>query len=106
MGKTIEVTQEVSNPTQAAVSETVNEVVVKLHQPIKNKQTEITQLTLRRPVAADFFGVSMLGVLQSEPEACLKVVARISFPPLTELQCRNLHFRDTWELVSRLNVFF
>jgi hypothetical protein len=105
MGKTTELAQEATNQTPA-VSEAENEIVVKLHQPIKNKQTEITQLTLRRPVAADFFGVSMLGVLQSEPEACLKVVARISFPPLTELQCRNLHFRDTWELVSRLNVFF
>jgi hypothetical protein len=106
MGKTIEVTQEASNPTQAVVSETVNEVVVKLHHPIKNKQTEITQLTLRRPVAADFFGVSMRDVLNIEPEACLKVVARISFPPLTELQCRNLHFRDTWEVSHQLSLFF
>lgn len=106
MGKTIEVTQEGLNPTPAAVSETVNEVVVKLHHPIKNKQTEITQLTLRRPVAADFFGVSMRDVLNIEPEACLKVVARISFPPLTELQCRNLHFRDTWEVSHQLSLFF
>lgn len=106
MGKTTELAQEVSNPTPAAVSETVNEVVVKLHHPIKNKQTEITQLTLRRPVAADFFGVSMRDVLNVEPEACLKVVARISFPPLTELQCRNLSFQDTWELTSKLHLFF
>ncbi|MCB2051370.1 MAG: phage tail assembly protein [Novosphingobium sp.] len=66
--------------TEQAVS--ANLVTVELGKPIKRGQQEITNIQLREPNAGEMRGLSMVDVAKLETDTIIKLIPRISIPPL------------------------
>lgn len=56
---------------------------IKLDQPIKRGEQEITEITLRKPTAGELRGVPLLQLMQIDVAALATVLPRITNPTLT-----------------------
>jgi len=79
---------------------------VKLGTPIARDDTEVAQLTLRKPKAGDLRGLSLQDVLQSDVTSLIRLVPRISDPALTELEVSELEADDVAEIGGTIFGFF
>ncbi|MEH6566920.1 MAG: phage tail assembly protein [Halopseudomonas sp.] len=71
-----------------------NTNVIELDAPIKRGTTEITEVTLRKPVSGELRGVSLMDLAQMDVLALRKVLPRISNPSLTDVEVGNLDPAD------------
>lgn len=71
-----------------------NTNILTLETPIKRGEVEITSITLRKPDAGALRGVSMRGLLDMQVDDIVKVLPRISEPPLIDAEANRLDPAD------------
>ncbi|QEY63375.1 phage tail assembly protein [Metapseudomonas lalkuanensis] len=68
--------------------------VVTLDQPIKRGDTEIQEITLRKPNAGELRGLHLADLLQLDVTALIKLLPRISTPTLNEYEATTMDPAD------------
>ncbi len=81
------------------------ENVVTLENPIKRGEQIIDQITLMKPTAGTLRGVSLAAVANSEVDALIKVLPRITAPMLTEQDVAALELPDLVALAGKVVGF-
>ena len=79
---------------------------VTLSEPIVRGETTIEKLTIRKPRSGELRGLTLQDVLSTEVSAILKLIPRISEPPLTVEEADNLASEDLAEIGGTLRGFF
>jgi len=91
----------------AAATEPKNRFqTVPLTSPIARGETQIETLTLRKPKAGELRNLNLQDILQTDVTAMLKLIPRISDPPLTEVEADNLEAEDLAEIGGVIRGFF
>ncbi|MBS7131941.1 phage tail assembly protein [Pantoea sp. UBA5035] len=67
-----------------------NENTVVLETPLKRGDTEIKQIDVIKPTAGSLRGVRLADLCQSDVDALLTVLPRITLPALTKSECNAL----------------
>ena len=70
------------------------ENVITLDNPVKRGEQVIEQVTLMKPNAGTLRGVSLAAVANSEVDALIKVLPRMTYPALTEPEVMRLEASD------------
>lgn len=78
----------------AAVSNNPNEETVALDTPIVRGEHSIDSLTLRKPMAGELRGVSLIELMQMDVQALRKVLPRITTPTLTDIEIGRMDPAD------------
>lgn len=81
-------------------------VTVELAEPIRRGTTEIATITLRKPRSGELRGLSMQDLLTSDVTAILKLIPRISSPPLIQDEADALDPEDLAEVAGAIRGFF
>jgi len=87
------------------MSDTTQDNVVVLDQPITRGETTIAQITLRKPNAGELRGVSLAELLQLDVAAIMRVTPRISIPSLTESEVRGMDPADLVDVGGKIASF-
>lgn len=82
-----------------------NPNVVTLDKPIKRAGQMIEQVTLIEPNAGTLRGVSLAAVAQSEVDALIKVLPRMTYPALTEQELSAMALPDMLTLAAKVIGF-
>ncbi|WP_278362676.1 phage tail assembly protein [Stutzerimonas kunmingensis] len=87
---------ETLEPTEAtaAVAENPNQKTVELDAPIIRGNQVIDSLTLRKPMAGELRGVSLMELSQMDVLALRTVLPRISSPTLTDVEIGRMDPAD------------
>ncbi len=67
---------------------------ITLDTPIKRGETEITEITLRKPSAGALRGLSTYLLVTSDVDSILKILPRITTPTLTADEAQRLDIAD------------
>ncbi|EGK2833199.1 tail protein E (GpE) [Escherichia coli] len=81
------------------------ENVITLDNPIKRGEQVIEQVTLMKPNAGTLRGVSLAAVANSEVDALIKVLPRMTAPMLTEQEVAALELPDLVALAGKVVGF-
>lgn len=80
---------------------------VTLSTPVKIDGKEVKEITLRKPATSELRGLSMVDILRMDVNAMIKLLPRITQPPLSEYQvAKEVEPEDFTELVSKTVLFF
>lgn len=79
--------------------------VIELDTPIKRGETEIKQVSLRKPAAGELRGANLADLLQMDVSALEKVIPRISDPILTTHEVQSLDPADLFQLGTTVSGF-
>ncbi|MFE4112698.1 phage tail assembly protein [Kosakonia sp. YIM B13611] len=82
-----------------------NENVITLENPIKRGEQVIGQITLMKPNAGTLRGVSLASVANSDVDALIKVLPRVTAPSLTEQEVAALELPDLVALAGKVIGF-
>jgi len=74
-----------------------NENTVVFETPLKRGESEIKQVELIKPTAGSLRGVRLADLCQSDVDALLTILPRITLPSLTKAECNAL---DPIDLIS------
>ncbi|EEX3304626.1 phage tail assembly protein [Escherichia coli] len=85
--------------------EKTNENIVTLNTPIKRGEQVITEITLLKPTAGTLRGVGLAAVANSDVDALIKVLPRMTIPPLTPQECAAMELPDMVELAGKVIGF-
>lgn len=85
---------------------TVQQRTVTLSQPVKIDGQAETRITLRKPKAGEMRGLMLVNVLQMEVGTLIRLLPRISTPPLAEDQIAEMDLVDITALGSGVVGFF
>ena len=91
---------------QAATSDTRLSEVITLSVPIQRGQQAIDKVQLRRPNAGALRGLSTIDLIQADAAAGLKILPRITVPPLTQVEVDDLEPCDFLQLQGTIRSFF
>lgn len=78
---------------------------IELSNPILIGKTEITKITIRKPLAGDLRGVKLLNFVDADIDSLAKVLPRISTPTLTEQDIYNMDLSDLTNIVVEMSGF-
>lgn len=78
---------------------------ITLDTPIKQGETEITTIVLRKPAAGELRGVTLTDLLQMDVAALTRVLPRISSPTLTEANVAAMDPADLTQCGSAVAGF-
>jgi hypothetical protein len=78
---------------------------VTLETPITRGETEIKEVTLRKPGSGELRGINLTDLLQMNVNALHKVLPRISSPSLTEADVAKLDPADLTDMASEVAGF-
>ena len=78
---------------------------IPLETPIQRGESQITEVTLRKPKAGELRGLNLTDLLQMDVAAVIKVLPRISDPTLTETEAASLDPADLTALASEVAGF-
>ncbi|MBV6695199.1 phage tail assembly protein [Serratia quinivorans] len=84
---------------------TDNPNVVQLDTPVKRGDTTITTVTLIKPNAGTLRGVGLASLANSEVDALIKVLPRMTYPALTESEVTALDLPDLVALAGKVIGF-
>lgn len=84
---------------------TVNPNLVTLDVPVKRGGQLIDSVTLIKPTAGTLRGVSLAAVAQSEVDALIKVLPRMTYPALTEAEISAMELPDLLTLAGKVIGF-
>lgn len=93
------------NINEAAVTETENPNVVTLDTPLMRGEQKIEQVTLTKPNAGTLRGVSLAALAQSDVDALIKVLPRMTYPVLTEPEIIRLDASDLLSFAGKVVGF-
>ncbi|WP_312948142.1 phage tail assembly protein [Superficieibacter sp.] len=82
-----------------------NENVIFLDTPVKRGEQTIEHITLMKPNAGTLRGVSLAAVANSEVDALIKVLPRLTAPMLTEQEVAALELPDLVTLAGKVVGF-
>ncbi|MDN0097553.1 phage tail assembly protein [Yersinia enterocolitica] len=82
-----------------------NENIVTLENPVKRGGQEVASITLIKPNAGTLRGVSLAAVANSEVDALIKVLPRMTYPSLTEQEVAALELPDLVALAGKVVGF-
>ncbi len=78
---------------------------IELAQPIKRSQTEVKEITLRRPGSGELRGLKLADLVQGDVNAVIRLVPRISQPTLLEQEVAALDAYDLTRCADEIAVF-
>ena len=87
------------------VTTTDNSHFVKLDTPVKRGETFIDTVTLVKPNAGTLRGVGLASLANSDVEALIKVLPRMTYPALTESEVTALELPDLVALAGKVIGF-
>lgn len=90
---------------EAAVTETENPNVVTLDTPLMRGEQKIEKVTLTKPNAGTLRGVSLAALAQSDVDALIKVLPRMTYPVLTESEIIRLDASDLLSFAGKVVGF-
>jgi hypothetical protein len=79
---------------------------VPLDTPIVRGETQLDSLTLRRPGAGELRGLSLGRLMQMDVNEIVKLLPRITMPPITDVEAATLDGADMMEIGGELADFF
>ncbi|WP_282094303.1 phage tail assembly protein [Epibacterium ulvae] len=79
---------------------------VTLSEPVTIEGEEVSDITLRKPQPGELRGLSMIDILRMETDAMIKLLPRITQPPLTALQVSTLEPEDFADMAVKTTLFF
>ena len=79
---------------------------VTLEEPIKRGETEIATITLRKPKAGELRGLTIEEVISSDVTTLIKLIPRISNPPLIEQEVSDMDAPDIAQCAGAVRGFF
>lgn len=82
-----------------------NRPVITLDTPIVRGSTEITEVTLRKPVSGELRGVTLTDLLQMDVLALRKVLPRITTPTLNDHEIGNMDPADLVQMATEVAGF-
>lgn len=82
-----------------------NDNLVTLENPIKRGNLLIEQVTVTKPNAGTLRGVSLAAVANSDVDALIKVLPRMTYPPLLESDVVKLELPDMIALAGKVIGF-
>ena len=91
------------NPPEHVAPE--NDNLVTLESPIQRGNLLIEQVTLTKPNAGTLRGVSLAAVANSDVDALIKVLPRMTYPPLLESDVVKMELPDMVTLASKVIGF-
>lgn len=83
-----------------------NPNAVKLSKPVKIDGQEVQEIVVREPKAGEMRGLKVTGILQMEVDELLKLLPRITMPPLSGPQVADLSPADFTMLGTKALGFF
>ena len=92
--------------TAAAANPATPADAIDLDQPIKRGDTDITHVTLRKPMAGELRGIKLVELLHLDVGALQTVLPRITSPSLTPAEVAGLDPADLTELGTQVASFF
>lgn len=91
--------------TTTTTAAKIESVVVELDEPLTRGNTQITELTLRRPKSGALRGVSLMDLMNMNVSALQVVLPRISEPTLTQFDVANMDPADLIKCGMEVSVF-
>jgi len=88
-----------------ATAPKIETVVVELDEPLTRGNTQITELTLRRPKSGALRGVSLMDLMNMNVSALQVVLPRISEPTLTQFDVAAMDPADLIKCGMEVSVF-
>lgn len=85
--------------------EKTNENIVTLIKPLTRGEQVITDITLLKPNAGTLRGVSLASVANSDVDALIKVLPRMTMPSLTEQELASLDLPDMLSFAAKVVGF-
>ncbi|MGM8464627.1 phage tail assembly protein [Enterobacter cloacae] len=82
------------NINETAITETENPNIVILDNPVMRGEQKIERVTLTKPNAGTLRGVSLAALANSDVDALIKVLPRMTYPALTEPEVMRLEASD------------
>jgi hypothetical protein len=79
---------------------------ITLSRPFKRGELVIDKITLREPSSGELRGLKLQDLINTETDAILKVIPRISEPVLTPDECNKLRAADLAEIGGTIRGFF
>lgn len=76
------------------INETENSNIVILDNPVMRGEQKIEQVTVTKPNAGTLRGVSLASLANSDVDALIKVLPRMTYPALTEHEIMRLEASD------------
>ena len=86
-------------------AEQENPNLVTLDMPVKRGGQTIDAITLIKPNAGTLRGVSLAALAQSEVDALIKVLPRMTYPTLTESEVTALELPDLLQIAGKVIGF-
>ncbi|HEG0618884.1 TPA: phage tail assembly protein [Yersinia enterocolitica] len=80
--------------------------VITLDVPIIRGNTTITEVTVNKPNAGALRGVRLQALMETDVDALIRVLPRITTPNLTVPEVNNLDPADIYALSQALALFF
>ena len=82
------------NINETATTETENPNIVILDNPVMRGEQKIELITVTKPNAGTLRGVSLASLANSDVDALIKVLPRMTYPALTEHEVMRLEASD------------
>ncbi|ACT14217.1 MULTISPECIES: phage tail assembly protein [Pectobacterium] len=79
--------------------------VVTLETPIKRGETVIDTITLIKPTTGTLRGVSLAALANSDVDAMIKVLPRMTLPALTEAEITRMELPDMIAIAGKVIGF-
>ncbi len=79
---------------------------VTLSTPIIRGEQSIEAINIRKPKAGELRNLNLQDILQTDVTAMLKLIPRVSDPPLTDVEADNLEPEDLAEIGGTIRGFF
>lgn len=79
---------------------------VTLSTPVTIDGTEVSKITLRKPGTGELRGLKLTDILQMDVSTMIRLLPRITMPPLSEAQVSSLPPEDFTDFAGKTVVFF
>ena len=80
--------------------------VVNLEHPIIRGEQKVTRVAVRKPLAGELTGLSLRDIVDMEATAMLRLLPRITEPPLLDFEVARLDPTDFLALSAEASGFF
>lgn len=79
---------------------------VTLGTPIVRGETSIEKINVKKPKAGELRNLTLQDILSTDVTALLKLIPRVTDPPLTQVEADNLEPEDLSEIGGTIRGFF
>lgn len=87
------------------MSQPIYSAPIELAEPIKRGQTEVKEITLRRPGSGELRGLKLADLVQGDVTAVTRLLPRITQPTLVDQEVAGLDVFDLTRCADEIAVF-